>query len=153
MRVNFLLALVVATYAATCISVSTAENVAQITDVEANEAQFLGGDNAIRRLKGSHELTSAKEWWVSEASDEERALPGMDFVTKLKGRVNAKKMQGMGSKVDTLSSTQVKEVTKATAKVVKKDRRVWPYIKKFLKILYGATLTAFIYVGVTAMLD
>ncbi|KAE8963657.1 hypothetical protein PR003_g23353 [Phytophthora rubi] len=152
MRVNFLLALVVATYAATCISVSTAENVAQINDVDANEAQFLGGDNAIRRLKGSHELTSAKEWWVSEASDEERALPGMNFVTKLKGRVNAK-MQGMGAKVDTLSSTQVKEVTKATAKVVKKDRRVWPYIKKFLKILYGATLVALIYVGVTAMLE
>ncbi|KAE8963312.1 hypothetical protein PR002_g29323 [Phytophthora rubi] len=125
MRVNFLLALVVATYAATCISVSTAENVAQINDVDANEAQFLGGDNAIRR---------------------------MNFVTKLKGRVNAK-MQGMGAKVDTLSSTQVKEVTKATAKVVKKDRRVWPYIKKFLKILYGATLVALIYVGVTAMLE
>ncbi|KAG6592610.1 putative secreted RxLR effector peptide protein [Phytophthora cinnamomi] len=154
MRVNFLLALVVATFAATVIGVTSAENVAQVMAPET-EAQFVGGEGQVRRLKGS---PSAKKLWVSDVSEEERALPldnAKSFIVKLKGRVDAKKLaqiNGVGAKVDRLNNAQIKEVTVATANAVKKDRRIWPYVKEFLKILYGSTLAALIIVGVTAML-
>nr|AEK81058.1 Avh260 [Phytophthora sojae] len=158
MRVNFLLALVVATYAATCISASSAENVAQIAvpeaKTEANEAQFI---DQVRRLKGSHIVSSGEEWWKS-AAEEERALPlgnAKSLFGKLKGRVGAKNLaaaNGVGTKVDDLTNKQIKEVTVATANAVKKDRRIWPRVKKFLKILYRSTIAAAIIFGVTAML-
>ncbi|GMF56940.1 unnamed protein product [Phytophthora fragariaefolia] len=158
---NLLLTLLVATFAVACISYSAAENVPQIRDAVFPEAEihFIGGDNQIRRLKGSHEATTKKEWWVSDENEEERGLPGTEsvstFFSKLKGRAKAKlltKANGSTAKVDKLTDTQVKQVAAATADVVKKDRRIWPYVKKFLKILYGATLAALIIVSVDAML-
>ncbi|EGZ09123.1 hypothetical protein PHYSODRAFT_339505 [Phytophthora sojae] len=132
MRVHYLFALVVATYAATCNSVVNAENVPQLNDVvaaEADVAQFIGD---------ARELTASNDWWVSDENEEERGLPGASFFSKLRGKAS-KVSQAKGG-TEKLSNTQVKEVTAATANA------------KFLKILYGATLSALIIVGVTAML-
>ncbi|KAG6592605.1 putative secreted RxLR effector peptide protein [Phytophthora cinnamomi] len=155
MRLNFLLAVVVATFAATCITVTNAENVAQISGVtfpEAEPAQLIGGDNQIRRLKGDHH--AKKEWWKKEDNNEERGLSGMSFLERLRGRADkVTKLRNGVATTEKLSNTQVKELTAATANAVKKDRRIWPYVKKFLIILYGSTVAALVYVGVTSMFE
>ncbi|GMF40355.1 unnamed protein product [Phytophthora fragariaefolia] len=152
MRVGFFLAVAVATFA----SITGAENIVHGGDIVVPEAggQFVGHNNHLRRLKGTHQLASNKEWWLLDNNNEERGFPGMSFFTKLKGKTQSlPKLKNGAAKIEKLDKEQVKGVTEATAKAVKKNRKIWPRVKTFLKILYGATLAALIIVGVEAMLD
>ncbi|KAL3671013.1 RxLR effector protein cre9 [Phytophthora oleae] len=139
MRLSFFLALVVATFVATCVSFTSAENVAHIRDAEHETS-----------LKTSRELSTADEWWLPDALDEERV--GGSFMSKLGSKVS-KIRNGGTTQTKTLSDAQLKSVTREVATNVKKDRKIWPKVKTGLKILYGALLATLIIVGVEAMLS
>ncbi|OWZ06359.1 RxLR effector protein [Phytophthora megakarya] len=136
MRFGFFLALVVATFIASCISFSNAENVAQIADIEGTN------NKNIRKL-------AETDWWLSDT--EERANSG-GFFTKMKNKISGFKLKGGGAKPQKLSKQQINTLSKEIAPVVKKDRKKWPIIKRWLKILYGALLAGLIIVSVDAML-
>ncbi|KAG2841998.1 hypothetical protein PC113_g18893 [Phytophthora cactorum] len=127
MRLSVFMALVVATFVATCISFTSAESVAQISDVDDNS-----------NLQGARKLAKVDEWWLQNTDTEERVGSG-SFVSRLKGRVRTSKASGV-AKTQKLNDAQVKTLTKEVATTVKKDRRTWPVIKKGLKILYGTLL-------------
>ncbi|POM59889.1 Secreted RxLR effector peptide protein [Phytophthora palmivora] len=137
MRFSFLVVLIVATFIASCISFTNAENVAQINAIE--------GDN---NLKGTRRLATTDEWWLSD-NTEERG--GTSFLGKLK--LKASRIRGSGAvKTEKLNDAQIKTISKEVATTVKKDRRTWPIIKKYLVFIYGALLAGLIYVSVDAML-
>ncbi|EEY55294.1 secreted RxLR effector peptide protein, putative [Phytophthora infestans T30-4] len=140
MRTSVFVALVVATFVATCISFTSAKNVAQIRDVD-------GGNN----VQETRTLAEADDWWLASTNTEERS-GGAGFFSKLRGKVHAKQSSGVMT-TQKLNDQQVKTITKEVATTVKKDRRTWPMIKKGLKILYGALLAGLIIVGVEAMLS
>jgi len=142
MRLSLFLALIVATFVASCVDFSSAENVDQISD---------NGDNQVRFLKGSRQLATADEWWLEEDDGEERI--GGGFISKMRGRISTRQAAGGVAKTEKLSSGQVQTISREVTATVKKDRKAWPVIKKGLKILYGSTLSALIVVGVTAMLS
>ncbi|KAG7382940.1 hypothetical protein PHYPSEUDO_004236 [Phytophthora pseudosyringae] len=141
MRFSLFVALIVATFVATCVSFTSAESVAQINDLDT-----------VQNLKGGRNLATADEWWLADTATEERT-GGASFLSKFKGRVSAFRLKGAGAKTQTLSDAQIKTVTREVATTVKKDRKAWPIIKKGLKILYGALLAGLIIVGVNAMLS
>ncbi|ETL34689.1 hypothetical protein F441_13492 [Phytophthora nicotianae CJ01A1] len=140
MRLSVFVALVVATFVATCISFTSAENVAQIRGVDS-------GNN----VQDGRRLATADEWWLADTNTEER-LSGGSFVNKMKGKLRSVRTGGT-VKTEKLNNAQVKTITREVATTVKKDRKTWPMIKKGLKILYGALLAGLIIVGVEAMLS
>ncbi|KAG3140102.1 hypothetical protein PI126_g16174 [Phytophthora idaei] len=122
MRLSVFVALVVATFVATCISFTSAESVAQTSDVDGNS-----------NLKGARKLAKVDEWWLQDTDTEERVGSG-SFFSRLKDKVRISKASG-AVKTQKLNDAQVKTLTEEVATTVKKDRRTWPVIKKGLKIL------------------
>ncbi|KAG1712469.1 hypothetical protein DVH05_000215 [Phytophthora capsici] len=138
MRLSVFLALVVVTFVATCVSFTSAENVAHLRDVEHET-----------NVKTSREL-SEEEWWLPDSIEEERGVG--NFFSRFGSKVSQVR-NGGAKQTKTLSDAQLKSVTNQVATNVKKDRKIWPKVKTGLKILYGTTLATLIIIGVTAMLS